>query len=104
MVPEDFVWLAIDKLKKDDLIITDEPLHRFPSIKRRELIKQVGLAAAIALPLATSIAAPSAVNAASVCAFATDLPPPVCGPVVTYNFGCASSQAECFGNVAAVKA
>lgn len=63
---EDFIWLAIDQLHKDSLMenFGELPNH-FQGLKRREVIKRVGLATMISLPFITSITAPKAVNATS---------------------------------------
>lgn len=65
-VAEDLVWLAIDQLKKENLLTGSEEINSpFGSVSRREAIKKVGLSAVIALPLVASITAPTATNAAS---------------------------------------
>lgn len=61
-VSEDFVWFALDGLKKENLLETD---FEFPKIVRRELIKKIALTSMIALPLITSFLAPKSVNAQS---------------------------------------
>lgn len=63
---DDAVWFAIKQLKRAHLI--DGATAResgSPTLSRRELIKKVGIAAAVALPLVTSIVAPRAVEAAT---------------------------------------
>jgi hypothetical protein len=66
-VPDEFVWLALDSLKKDDLLEkSDEFEINFKGLNRRQIIKKVGLASMIALPLISSVIAPSAVMAQSV--------------------------------------
>lgn len=63
---EDLVWLALDQLKKENLIESKEDFQiDFNGISRRDVIKKVGLAAVVALPLVTSLVAPKAANAAS---------------------------------------
>ena len=57
---DNLVWLALDELSKAHLL--PKTTSR---LSRREIIKRVGLSAAIALPLVTSIVAPSAVHAAT---------------------------------------
>jgi hypothetical protein len=65
-VAEDFVWLAIDQFKKDDLLANgDETESRFSGFSRREALRKIGLAAAIALPVVTSLVAPVAASAQS---------------------------------------
>lgn len=65
---EDLVWLAIDQLKKENLIANKEELeNKFEGMSRREVIKKVGLGTMIALPVVAGMIAPNAVNAASTC-------------------------------------
>lgn len=68
-VPEDLVWLAIDQLNEKNLLdASAEAAPKFSGINRREVIKKVGLAAVIALPIVTSLVAPTVASAGSVCA------------------------------------
>ncbi|MEK6285202.1 MAG: PqqD family protein [Acidobacteriota bacterium] len=64
-INDDAVWFALEQLGRAHLI--DKTFERRDSRKltRRELINRAGIAAAAALPLITSIMAPSAVEAAS---------------------------------------
>jgi hypothetical protein len=61
LVGEELVWLALDQLGKSRLLTERE----IPAagISRREVIRRVGIAAAVALPVVTSIVAPKAANA-----------------------------------------
>jgi Coenzyme PQQ synthesis protein D (PqqD) len=63
-ISEDFVWLALDQFKKDELI-TNEFTSVFAGMTRREVIRKVGFASMVALPVVASIIAPTAVSAAS---------------------------------------
>lgn len=65
-VDEDFVWLAISQLKKENLIDNDVP-DKFDGMSRREVIKRVGLGSLVALPIIASLTAPMAVQAQSAC-------------------------------------
>ena len=67
-VPEELVWLALEQLGRDNLLDA-RPARpaRLAGLTRRELIKRVGLAAAVALPAVSSIVAPTAVEAAASC-------------------------------------
>ncbi len=66
---EDIVWLALDQLKKEKLIANGaEVVSKFDGMSRREVIRKVGLGTMIALPLVSSLVAPTAANAQSVCA------------------------------------
>lgn len=63
---ENLVWLALDQFKKEKLIESQpELVSPFVGMNRREVIKKVGLASMIALPIVSSLIAPKAINAAS---------------------------------------
>jgi hypothetical protein len=65
-VSEDFVWLALDQLKKENLLQNAEAVEpTFNGLSRREVIKKVGYASVLALPIISSIVAPSAIHAQS---------------------------------------
>ena len=67
-VTDDFVWLALDQLKKENLIENkEEIISVFDGMSRREVIRKVGLASVIALPLVAGLVAPKAAMAGSVC-------------------------------------
>lgn len=66
LVSEDLVWLALDGLKKDNLLENaDEVFKHFTGLTRREVVKRVGLASMVMLPLITSVVAPKAAMAQS---------------------------------------
>jgi hypothetical protein len=65
-VEEDLIWLAIDQLNEKNLLET-QIAPKFNGQTRREVIKKVGLAAVIALPIISSLAAPKAAHAGSQC-------------------------------------
>ncbi len=63
---EDLVWLALDQLKKENLIANSEEIvPDFNGMSRREVIRKVGLGTMIALPLVSSLIAPTAAQAGS---------------------------------------
>ena len=65
-VPEELVWLALEQLGTDKLL--DARVRRpaeLDGITRREMMRRVGLTAAIAVPVIASIVAPTAADAAS---------------------------------------
>ena len=63
---EDLVWLALDQLKKDDLLANGgDVVSKFEGVSRREVIKKVGLGTMVALPVIASLVAPTAVSAQS---------------------------------------
>lgn len=65
-VSEDYVRFALEELKKADLILNlSENESYFNGLSRREVIRRIGLSSVIALPLISSLVAPSAANAAS---------------------------------------
>jgi hypothetical protein len=65
-VDEKVVWLALDQLAENDLL--ERSLVMPPSIagmNRRQVVRTIGLAAVVAVPLITSIVAPTAAQAAT---------------------------------------
>lgn len=66
-VNEDLVWLALDQLKNENLIESEKEDFQidFSGMSRRNVIKKVGLAAIVALPIVTSLVAPTAASAQS---------------------------------------
>jgi hypothetical protein len=67
-VPDDLVWLAIDQLGKDDLLeITQTASVAASGISRREVIRRIGIASVIALPVVASLVAPSSALATVSC-------------------------------------
>lgn len=71
-VSEDLVWLAIDQLNENNLLAADLKAD-FKGETRRSVIKKIGLAAVIALPLVSSLVAPTAALAVS-CSGANNTP------------------------------
>ena len=96
-VSEEMIWLAIEQLGKRELL--EKPVEVvFEGQTRREALKRIGLGAMIALPIVTSLTAPTAALAGTICAN------PVCtctlgaGPC-NQTGGCAcSSVAGCPDN------
>lgn len=83
-ITEDFVWLTLESLKKENLLMNgDEVKPRFNGMSRREVVRKVGLASMVALPLISSIVAPSAVQAQS--GNPPSPPPLVCTPGLCMN-------------------
>jgi Coenzyme PQQ synthesis protein D (PqqD) len=58
-VQEDLVWLAIDQLGKDNLLEAKEITSPISGMSRREVVKRIGLASVVALPIVASLIAPS---------------------------------------------
>jgi Coenzyme PQQ synthesis protein D (PqqD) len=64
---EDFVWLAIDQLKKDSLLDNSiEVTSRFDGMSRREIIKKVGLAVAV-FPIVASMSLKAQTSPSATC-------------------------------------
>lgn len=66
-VSEDFVWLAIDQLNENDLL-ENSVAPRFNGFSRRQALKTIGLASAVALPVIASLMAPQQALGALSCA------------------------------------
>jgi len=65
-ISEDFIWLALEQFDKDGLVVGKlEPNVRFTGMSRREVIRTIGFASAVALPIVSSIVAPEASMAQS---------------------------------------
>ena len=63
---EEFVWLAVEELKNNNLLEKPNDLmNQFDGLSRREVIRKVGFASVVALPLISSIVAPETVAAQS---------------------------------------
>jgi hypothetical protein len=65
-VSEDLVWLAIDQLSENGLL-TDAVPARFSGPSRRQVIKTIGLASVVAVPVIASLVAPQNALAAVSC-------------------------------------
>lgn len=65
-VAEDVVWLALNQLAEFDLLSQSAPrIAGLNQISRRKMLRRLGVAAAISLPLITSIVSPTAAHAQS---------------------------------------
>lgn len=65
-VSDDLVWLAIDQLSEHRLLETEVRSH-YAGESRRQVLKKIGLASMIALPIIASLAAPKSVLASTSC-------------------------------------
>lgn len=63
---EDLVWLAIDQLGENNLLETAIST-KFVGQSRREVLKKIGLASVVALPVIASLVAPQNALAAQSC-------------------------------------
>ena len=89
------VWLALDQLKRNHLLI-DAPIPPPPvaGMNRRQMVRALGLTAAVAIPVVASIVAPTPAQAATGCASQGQ----PCGGA---NPGCCSGcscDVTCFGS------
>ena len=66
-VDEKLVWYAVDQFSKDNLLEQDiePPAFIIAGMNRRQMVRTLGLAAVVAVPLVTSIVAPTPVQAAT---------------------------------------
>jgi hypothetical protein len=87
-VSEDFVWLAIDQLNENGLIESGMK-PRFEGQSRRQVLKTIGLASMVALPVIASLVAPPNALGAVTCVCTS---PATCG---TYPPGQCASTTFC---------
>jgi hypothetical protein len=92
-VSEDVVWLALDQFIGDGLLENGDDLgDHFAGQSRREVIRKVGIASMVALPLVSSIVAPMASAAQS------GAPPaPACTPGCFQNAPTGPNTNACTG-------
>lgn len=65
-VDEEFVFYALEQLQKQNLLVLNEEVPvNLSGLSRREVIRRVGLTSVVALPLVSSLVAPTAAHAAS---------------------------------------
>lgn len=96
-ISEEMIWLALDKLKTEQLLANHQEITiNFNGLSRREVIRKVGLSTMIALPLISAIVSPNAIAAQSqsVCPVADciceDLLCLMFGPIAPNQLPCAS--------------
>jgi hypothetical protein len=89
---DEFVWLALNQLKKENLLQNaDELPADFGGLSRRQVIKRIGFSSMIALPMISSLVAPSAAHAQSgVCGGSCQ-----CGGLLSTVSVCPPGFAEC---------
>ena len=63
-IEEDFVWLALDELRKVNLLENSTNQSTFPKLSRRKVLFRYALPT-IALPIVVSLAAPEVIHAQS---------------------------------------
>lgn len=77
-VSDEVVWLALDQLAEFDLLAHAESRPMAQNlISRRKMMRRLGIAAAVSLPLITSIVSPTAAQAQSPCN-EENCPAPMC--------------------------
>lgn len=96
-VSEEIVLLALNQLEKFHLLEKqDDIAFAFPKVSRRDVMKRIGVASAIAIPLVTSIVAPTALASASCvnqpCTVGT---PGTCPPACTCSGGAPGGPGFC---------
>lgn len=84
---DDIIYLSLDELKKNNLL-NSEYSSPFVEMNRREVIRRVGLASMVALPIISSLIAPQAINAQSLGNLAL-------GQTCTSSSQCSSSASNC---------
>jgi len=72
-VSDDVIWLALDQLSEHRLL-EEEISSSFSGQSRREVLKRIGVASMVALPIIASLAAPRSVlaNVSCACAVQSD--------------------------------
>jgi hypothetical protein len=88
-VDERLVLVALDQLGKHRLF--DEPFKVPPAVwgtNRRQMMRRLGLAALVAVPVITSIVAPTAAHAQSGCRTSGQSCNPLTGPFCCQNLFC----------------
>jgi len=98
---EDLVWLAIDQLSENHLL-ENQVAPRFKGQSRREVIKKIGLASIVAVPVIASLVAPANALAASSCACVAPIgcvTGPNMGPTAGSSI-CPSTMCNSFGTCA----
>jgi hypothetical protein len=90
-VSEEVVWLALEQLAEFELLSTGAPRAAAAAslISRRKMLRRLGVAAAVSLPLITSVVSPTAAEAQSPCN-EQNCPPPMC-----CSGGVCLPEAEC---------
>src|SRR6266850_1668301 len=69
-IDEKVVWYALEQFNKDGLLeekIEPPAAFKIAGMSRRQMVRTLGLAAMVAIPLVTSIVAPTAVQAGGSC-------------------------------------
>lgn len=78
-VPEEMVWLAIDQLSKDSLL-EKKVETKISGLSRREVIKKIGFASMVALPVVAMLSFPQSILAVTCPASLVGTQAPGCAP------------------------
>ena len=98
-LPDEIIFLALDELRRENLLEESQTYSSpFGGMSRREAIRRVGLASMIALPVISSLIAPTAAMAQSsgsqsASSQSAGTPTPV--PCVSYQGSCSTSSQCC---------
>lgn len=102
-VSEDWARLAVEELKNYNLLANGAEIEDgFAGLSRREAIRRVGLTSLIALPVISSLVAPTASMAASVMCVASGLAVDVGAAATTYSACVTALKSRCCSGNAAV--
>lgn len=78
---EELIFYALDQFQKNNLLNSEINYNAsFEGLTRREVIRKIGLTSMVALPVISSLVAPSAINAASGATCGTIAPEAQVGP------------------------
>ncbi|MCB1025002.1 MAG: PqqD family protein [Acidobacteria bacterium] len=65
-IGDDFIWLAIDELGKNNLLSRENGHPKaFNGLTRREVIRRLGFTTVVAIPIISSVIAPNSIHAQS---------------------------------------
>lgn len=90
---DDLIFMALDQLKSDNLLKDDNSfISPFTGMSRREVIRKVGFASMVALPVIASLVAPTAAMSQSGCSAPANKPNgcPVGSTISTGGTTCAA--------------
>ena len=92
-VNEKLIWYAVDQFSKDKLLERDfaTPAFMIAGMNRRQMVRTLGLAAIVAVPLVTTIVAPTPAQAATCLASGAACT----GPIQCCSNSCVGSPGVC---------
>lgn len=95
--PESLVWLAIDQLSENRLLAEHLKVD-FGGQSRRALIKKIGLAAVVALPIVSTLVAPTAASAVACSSGTTNCSGCADGTTCSCPSGSTNATGSCLAN------